>query len=89
MLIDNDGDAVPLKSQPEADGSGASFNVQLQGDAGSIGKLQALAAIVSDAPLAGFTDPKAVTAAGLVKVLRSSWSSANAVASVEYFFFAK
>ena len=89
VLIDNDGDAVPLKSQAEADGSGASFNVQLQGDASSIGKLQALAAIASDAPLTGFSDPKAVTAAGLVKALRGSWAGANAVASVEYFFFAK
>ncbi len=87
VLVDNDGGAYLLKSTPDANGDGASFNVQLQGDAQSIGKMQTLFAIASESAPSALSPTHTTNASTLARDLGAEWSKVGAAASVAYFLF--
>ena len=85
LAISDDGRAVKLRTQSAPGGDVASFNIALSGDAASLGKPQALLAIVSTKPLATLEAFRAGPSADVARVLGAQWREARGAAALVVF----
>jgi hypothetical protein len=89
LLITNDGLVHKVASHGAAGDQNAAFNVPITPDAGSIGALQILVAIVSRKPIDGLATFRSGPSAEILPKLAAQLASADAAVGVEYFRFLK
>ena len=89
LLISNDGFAHKIVSRGVGGDQSAPFTVPITPDAGSIGALQILVAIVSPKPLDALATFRSGPSAEILPKVAAQLGSADAAISVEYFRFLK
>jgi hypothetical protein len=89
LMISNDGLAYKIVSRALAGDQSAPFSVPITPDAGSIGALQILVAIVSPKPLDALATFHSGPSAEILPKVAAQLASADAALGVEYFRFLK
>jgi hypothetical protein len=89
LMISNDGLAYKIVSRALAGDQSAPFSVPITPDAGSIGALQILVAIVSPKPLDALATFRSGPSAEILPKVAAQLGPADAALSVEYFRFLK
>ena len=87
VLIDDDGLVHKLEAKVDAAGNSATFNVPLIPDAGSVGPMQMLLAIVSDKPIPAFDTLRSANLKFIASRLVDDARQASASVEADYFKF--
>jgi serine/threonine-protein kinase len=87
VLIDNDGLVHKLEAKVDAGGNSGTFNVPLTPNAGSVGPMQMLLAIVSDKPIPTFDTLRSANLKSIASRLVDDARQASASVEADYFKF--
>ena len=89
LVIDDEGSTHQLSYNMAPSGDEASFSVTYTVDASSIGPLQVVMAIASDAPLATFENFRPMPVGELATSLSAEWDRAGASLNAGFFKLTK
>ncbi len=88
VLVDNDGLVYRLDAKVDASGKSATFSIPLTADAGSVGPMQMLLAIVSDKPIPALDTLHSANLKSIASRLIDDARGASASVGADYFKFA-